>query len=507
MRRRTALLTTSVIAGIIALGIADHRNALAKPEAAPLVSDRAETPREPSETLARSALQPFTATAVYADGGPITRYFEFGATIDRVSNMVNDDGLINRASARGLDVLDVTWEDTGREMGSSVGPNISDFSLQVRRKSPWGGYVSNVMPVLRFPNFSDVTGDIPADKFFVRVGNEHDSGEELKTVALTDVLKNLKEFTSLPKSIKGAGNMLAARDSHFLVSAQAIFLPIPKREKAEFNPVLYNYQSAPGSPADLAILVTRQGTSIQVIENRAEDATATGWGQELYYNNRGQRSAFTAERRSDVVKRIEDQGGPLTEDDRTAIARGADVMFLIQVPLKHKNAGYLNGMGYGAPVYGSGSGYGYGGGGADLDTLGSVKGDSAKPASKSAAMPAPTAAAQSQGLMTLGQGRAELSAQPDVEQAVVGHGPNLGPFTEGHDLDLVRDAQFPIRITVQFYKATSNGVVGNEDLDMIRRTIADVYKHADAVGSLVIPEGDKARPTAWEKVPGEWFPW
>lgn len=504
MLRRTALLTTCLA---ISLAAGCGSKGFAAPDPSASATDRVElAPRQDSESLARGATIPMGATAPYADGGPITRFVEYGAVIERVTNMVNDDKLIGRASARGLDVLDVTWEDTGREMGSSIGPNISDFSLQVRRKSPWGGFVSAVMPVLRFPNFSDKTGDVPADRFFVRVGNEHDSAEDLKTVALTDVLKNLKEFTSLPGSIKGAGNLLAARDTHFLVSAQAIFLPIPKREKAEFNPVLYNYQSAPGSPADLAILVTRQGTSIQVIENRPQDATSTGWGQELYFNNRGQRSAFTAERRSEVVKRIEEQGGPQTEDDRTAIARGADVMFLVQVPLKHKNEGYLNG-----PTA-SGYGYGAGYGGLGLSGTGAGGGGVASPTLKSAPMDS-SAAAQGWpdplGDKVSGQSlrRADTDDRPDVEQAVLGHGPNLGPFTEGHDLELVRDSQFPIRITVQFYKATSNGVVGNEDMDLIKKTIGDVYKHADFVGSLVVPEGDKARPTAWEKIPGEWFPW
>ena len=503
MLRRTALLTTSLA---IALAAGCGAKGGAKPDPSAAAADRVEVAPREDESLARAATVPMGATAPYADGGPITRFVEYGAVIERVSNMVNDDGLIGRASARGLDVLDVTWEDTGREMGSALGPNISDFSLQVRRKSPWGGFVSAVMPVLRLPNFSDKTGDVPADRFFVRVGNEHDSGEDLKTVALTEVLKNLKEFTSLPASIKGAGNLLAARDTHFLVSAQAIFLPIPKREKAEFNPVLYNYQSAPGSPADLAILVTRQGTSIQVIENRPEDATAVGWGQELYFNNRGQRSAFTAERRSEVVKRIEEQGGPQTEDDRTAIARGADVMFMVQVPLKHKNQGSLNGMG----TTGTGYGYGYGSGGLGLSGVGSGGGGSLAPTMKAA--PAPTAASplmdlKSDSASAQGRRGGDADGKPDVEQAVLGHGPNLGPFTEGHNLDLVRDPQFPIRITVQFYKATSNGVVGNEDMDLIKKTINDVYKHADFVGSLVVPAGDKARPTAWETIPGEWFPW
>src|ERR1019366_19310 len=75
--------------------------------------------------IARAPLElsvqvPVGATAPRADGGPLTRFMDYGATIDRVTGMVSDDGLIERASGRGLDVLDVTWEDTGREMGSAL---------------------------------------------------------------------------------------------------------------------------------------------------------------------------------------------------------------------------------------------------------------------------------------------------------------------------------------------------------------------------------------------------
>ena len=65
----------------------------------------------------------------------------------------------------------------------------------------------------------------------------------------------------------------------------------------------------------------------------------------------------------------------------------------------------------------------------------------------------------------------------------------------------------PVRVTVQFYKATSNGIVSDIDLDSISRSIGSVYEHADFVGSLVLPEGDPRRPTAWQRVPHEWFPW
>ncbi len=397
---------------------------------------------------------------------------EYQRVVEKVSNMTSDPNVNAAASRRGLGVMSVMWEDTGRSVGSSVGPNISDLTLQVRYSDSAGRLQSALMPVIRFPNFSDRTGDVSADKFFVRVGNERGGKAPLRTVALGDVLKDIKSFASMPDSILGSGDMTAARDTHYLVSAQAVFLPIPKQGKAEFNPVLFNYQSSPGSPAVLSILVTREGTSVRVIENSPEDASATvGAGQEIYFNNHGQRAAFTAERKSDVEARIVAQGGPKTENDKSALAKGADVLFLIQVPLMHRGRRFMNGP---------------------MPPMSAPMGGASMAPQKSAAAP------------TMMDDEMERS---DVEQAVLGHGPNLGPFNEGHGLRLVRDPKFPIRITVQFYKATSNGVVDASDLDSISKSIGSVYEHADFVGSLVLPEDDARRPTAWQSMPREWFPW
>jgi hypothetical protein len=288
-------------------------------------------------------------------------------------------------------------------------------------------------------------------------------------VPLTEVLRDIRAFVSMPDSFRGSSNLLAPRDTHFLVSAQAVFLPIPREGKAEFNPVLFNYQSSPGSPAVLALLVTREGTSVSVIDNGGEFMSPEGGGQEIYYNNHGQRAAFTAERRSDVKARIEAQGGPKTEADRSALAKGADVLFLVQVPLMvdQPRRSLASAPGGGAPT--------------------AAAAPMAPPSPMKKAMP--------------------TEEKSDVEQAVLGHGPNLGPFNEGRGMRVVRDPRFPIRVTVQFYKATSNGVVSEADLDGIARSIGSVYEHADAVGSLVVPEGDPRRPTAWQRIPPEWFPW
>lgn len=421
---------------------------------------------------------------------------DFANTIDRVSNMVSDYELQERATQRGLNIVNVAWEDTGRAIGSSIGPNITDLTLQVRRKLWNGEWSDSLMPVVRHPNFSDRTADVPADRFFLRIGNA--GGGPLKTMALMDVLRDIRLVSSAPDSLgttpKKPVNLTASRDTHFLVSAQAVFLPIPRSGQATFHPVVFNYQSAPESPAVLVLLATREGTSVKVIENRSEDVTVRGWGQELYFNEHGSRAAFTAERRSDVKARIDAQGGPRSEADRSALGQGADILALIQVPLRHDNRGFLGGIPQGGSALG-----------------GLTFGKSSKGADDGYGYEFTDDPLQAGGF---GPNDATIRVRPgpvriggDVERAVLGHGPRLGAYREGYGSALVRDEKFPIRITVQFYKSTSDGIVSDADLDGIGKSISSAYEHADYVGSLVIPPGDPARPTAWQSMPGEWFPW
>jgi hypothetical protein len=394
----------------------------------------------------------------------------YAEVVRRVVGMVGESNTRAQVTRRGLDLMNVMWEDTGRFQGSAVGPNISDLTLQVRYTEA-GQPKAALLPVIRFPNFTDRTGDVRADRFFIRTGNQKKNGK-IETVPLNDVLKNLRAFVSDPNSVLGSGNLHAARDTHYLVSAQAVFLPIPKEGRAEFTPVLFNYQSFPESPAVLTMLVTRQGTSITVIENsRDESSPVNAHGQELFFNKAGERAPFTAERRSDVKQRIEAQGGPKNEDDRSALAKGADVLFVVQVPLMQRPNPRRS-----------------------MATEGFAD---------EAAM-APPAVAPSP--MTKPSAAGSAAKKSDVEQAVLGHGKVEGKFEEGRRRSLVRDTRFPIRITVQFYKATSNGVVSEADLDAIARSIGSVYEKADFVGSLVVPEGDPRRPTEWQTMPRDLFP-
>ena len=77
------------------------------------------------------------------------------------------------AQSYGLNIESVAWEDTSRFKGSSVGNNISDMTLQVEGQR---------MPLIRKPNFSDLTADQSLDNFSVVVGNE--TGESLHRIPL-----------------------------------------------------------------------------------------------------------------------------------------------------------------------------------------------------------------------------------------------------------------------------------------------------------------------------------
>jgi hypothetical protein len=380
---------------------------------------------------------------------------EYVQAIENTAGMVWNEQAIALASKYGLNILNVTWEDTGRYQNSSVGPNISDVTIQVQHQDPNTRQSTlTLMPVIRFPNFSDKTADIPLDKFYLLVGNEDGTG--LHKVTLEEYLGNFRKYLSAPGSWSGRENsLLASRDSHVLVSAQAAFLPVPKEGSAEFNPVIFNYQSYQGDPAVLTIVATREGTSATVIDN-VRDGFSSGfsWGQRLFFNQDGERASFTGERLSDF--RTSEQ--PSGDTPQAAGEVGLNMVLIIQVPLKQKFPMEFEMM----PVEEA----------ADM------------------AFAAPM-----------------VKLESDVEVAVIGHGEVEGPFTEVDSLDIERDPRFPVRVTVQFYKATSNGIVSEGDMAEIANQIERVYAEADYVGSLVV-DGDTSRPTEYDgpkQQPADWW--
>jgi len=395
----------------------------------------------PLALAAALAALPFPAAPRPAD--------DHQATVERVASMVSDAEARRLASRHGLDIVNVLWEDTGRWQGSSVGPNISDVTIEVvagegdRRRLA-------LMPVLRFPNFADRTADVRLDRVFVRVGNEREGAPE-RVVSLRDLLADPSRHLSFPDRgrIVG-GSLLSPRDTHALVSAQAAFLPVPRRGKATFHPVIFNYQSTAGNPAVLSILVTRQGTSVTVVDNARDTVSGASWGQRLFFNAGGERAPLTAERLSDV----RDRGTTSNGESAASLGEDANLLMLVQVPLRHREP---------------------------------PRRQLAGGLAAEAAPQAPSASSKM------------ARAAPDLEVAVLGHGPLEGPFTELAGLALERDPRFPVRVTVQFYQATSSADVGAAGMARLASLVEKVYAKGDFVGSLVVTgPGDPRRPTAWD---------
>ncbi len=379
---------------------------------------------------------------------------EHAKVIARVAAMVHDPAVQRLAAAYGLRCVNVMWEDCARYMGSSVGPNISDLSLQVQHVAVRSDRrLATLLPVIRAPNFSDRTGDIPLERLFVLAGNH--AGEALELVSLRDVLGDLRRFLSQPTSWAGEGRSLLAPDEpHALVSAQACFLPVPRGGVATFNPVLFNYQSMPGDPAVLCLLATPEGTSVTVIDN-AHDAFAPGqaWGQRLYFNARGERASLTGRRRSDVTTATPDVAGGALPPGAVDVG-GVNVVLLVQVPLKQRPR--------------------------------TVRG----------------AAPSGWDFMEMERG---ITTGPDLEDAVIGHGELEGPFRELGDLAIERDPRYPVRVTVQFYKATSTGEVSHAEMAQLAESLERVYADADATGSLVLDGPRPRQPGVVESEPPGWW--
>jgi hypothetical protein len=362
----------------------------------------------------------------------------------RTAQMTRSDQARSLARKHELEILDLTWEDTGRFKGSCVGPNISDMTIQVA-----DGTQVTCMPVIRHPNFSDKTADVSIDDVMLRVGNER--GAPLTSITLRDYLRDLRAHLSTPSSWAGTEtSLLAPREKDVLVSAQACFLPVAASGKAEFNPVLFNYQSYAGAPAVLAIVATREGTSATIIDNvRDGFGAGAAWGQRLFHNQHGERASFTGTRMTEFV----DAGGDATDrvdSIEAATATGLSCVMLIQVPLQQPQ--------------------------------------------RARRSFAESAACAPRGMKCRS---ADVEEACDLDEAVIGHGEVEGPFTEIDHLAIKRDPRFPIRVTVQFYKATSNGIVNASEMKALADQIAAVYTDAKAVGSLVT-EPDRGRSTEWD---------
>lgn len=350
-------------------------------------------------------------------------------TIDKVMKMVTDHNAQQLAKKYDMNISTVTWEDCSRNKNSCWGPCICDMTLRVPE--------NNCLPVIRYPNFNDMTWDIPIEKVFLMIGNEN-GDTPLRKVSL--------------KYYLGPKLYCKERDSHVLVSAQACLLPAAPGSEPTFNIALYSYQSySEDDPAVLAIIASAQGSSAQTVGERT---------QKLYFNNNGRKASFVGQRLSDNRKERgvanDDLNKPMTSEEKEA-----NMLMLIQVPLKQKERPPMRGLQAMSVCKESWTcdGYDF----IDEEDFG------------------------------------EICESADFEDVIVKiSDKDEGPFPD-IKYNLQRDTRYPIRITLQFYKATSNGILDYDTMFNISKQFVTAQQNADFIGSLVTGNILGDRPTTSQK--------
>jgi hypothetical protein len=341
------------------------------------------------------------------------------------------------AEKHGLVIQKVSWEDTARAKGSCWGPNISDMTLTVDE---------TLMNVIRKPNFSDHTCDLPSSYFKVTIGNETETKSELKTITLKEYVKSLKDGKDL----------WLERDENILVSAQCCVLPCDETGEVEFVPSLYNYQSAV-----LVIISTSQGTTQHMMSQK----------DNLYFNENGVKRKFLAKRLTqDRKERGVKLEGKMSEEEEER-----NVILIYQIPLKKKDVYRRGGGGLplGFQYFSSSASYGSSNG--SSDGWGNYSSNASGPEKFGYA----------------GDDRCGHRGMDDAMLRVSSRG--YGNYERSEET-MKRDPKYPIRVTYQFYKTTDENVLTVEDMTYIADKIQGVYDLAKTKGSLVM-DRDTGRPT------------
>ena len=188
------------------------------------------------------------------------------ALVQALVNLAEDSTARASAWSYGLRLLnseDMAW-DKPRDWPSR------DFWLETQELNHGtGSYALARMPVLRAPDFWKTTTKITLDDVLIFVGNER--GHALQTVTLKQYLSDprryLHDASSWPLALK---SLLKEGETEAVLSAQASCLPAVRGGRTEFV-----IGSAPSWQANLVVLATRDGTSLQSDETLVHNANGT----------------------------------------------------------------------------------------------------------------------------------------------------------------------------------------------------------------------------------------
>ncbi|MCJ1468192.1 hypothetical protein MMC07_006820 [Pseudocyphellaria aurata] len=198
--------------------------------------------------------------------------------VHRVAQIYESKWNKELAAARGLVIEPISWEDTRRQEKSSYGPNICDMTLDCQ---------GALMPLIRKPNLSDLTADIPISKLKVTIGNEQQHNAPAQRVPLKQYIEQIGIHNTRTYN-SASSNLILPRDDTILMSVQTCLLPLHAdsgESDVEFVPRIYSYQSEENKPTVLVMVASPYGTSAQVIHHA---------DQALFFNRGGIATRYTA---------------------------------------------------------------------------------------------------------------------------------------------------------------------------------------------------------------------
>jgi hypothetical protein len=339
----------------------------------------------------------------------------------------------------GYKLQTISWEDTARSKNSCWGPNISDMTLKLKS--------GERMPMIRKPNFVDITYDVDISKFKLPL---HNIGIN-KFVSLKEYLKDINKYIDN----NNVSSMLLDRDEKILTQVQTCVLQHkPEEKQVEFTVNIYNYQTKKENPKVLVILVSKNGTSTQVLTDE----------RDLYFNDNGKAHYFKAERLGDVRLKQGKSGDTVSNyKDMSDEEKLDNCLMVIQVPLKdnpdYKPKSMARFCSFGSYSEEDDSEETY-----KFNMLGGSINKSFQPRS-----------IRSRGM----------------DMGVLSKGTERGKYVGTGTTKLMRDEKYPIRCTYQYYRLTDEENLSEELVKNIVEQLDNINNIATGSGSLVISNTDR----------------
>jgi hypothetical protein len=366
------------------------------------------------------------------------------------------------AAARGLQFTRVSWEDTSKYWGTTSVQ--SDLTLELVGDHG----VGTPVPVLRSPIYADNPWLVDASTISLNVSNWTRDGSPA-TMSLVQLLASPYYVHDKSEGLGGGAlpNVYAALDTHVLMTTQACFLPMNPRDPVGSHVEFCIAINVTPGKAVMVFVATKHGTMVQFVPG--------GKVHRLFFKKHYVKYLFAA-------RRLDDQRamqGSTSTAPMTAEEKEDNVLFIFQVPLKLRDrasefsfphAGRFPGSSF--PSFGAAGPFRdaslFSGGAAPAAAaFGSAApatpafGTTAPPAARINVRPTAARSAPVAGAVRFAEG--------GTHDAILGRGrPVADTYEEYFNLlEWERDRESRVRVTAQFYKITTTGVILDRDLDAI----------------------------------------